>query len=489
MLPDQIEIELEPKQSTDRSGATYNPTLDDERKYSTVDLLKYVDDSNVLKRLSIQVSQATHLPVNTVFLMSLAVFASMAARQWCVLYPSGRRLPIGIYAVAEQPPGTGKTWCLSVFQQPFYDIHKSMRDSVLKKIKRFEARLTAKETLPDDEIDELAELRDFNARISVPVFVSNATPEGLEKALEPVKGFFGAVSSEQGLFGSLFGALYKNGEVAANNNDLILNGYDGGYISTLRVTRNGYHGHVVGGVACFAQDGSIERLFAASNGTGLAERFLCLVEPHMLGRRDHLNQSLIDASIENEYVALCRFFRNVLESPFDFYGLRKLVISQFGHEMIADYRNDIEPMLVDGGQMSHVALRGAASKINMQIMKLAAVLHLSSGFDEETEIGDRCLHSAIGIANDLLEANLSLCVDKGLQGSKAEFSAILALFEKDSRPRTERAIIQANVKKQPFKEFSGNKSDLVRSTLEEMVNQRILSRVIVNNAPGFMLAQ
>lgn len=302
-------------------------------------------------------------------------------------------------------------------------------------------------------------------------------------------GFFSAVSSEQGMFGSLFGGTYKTGEPAANNNELVLNAYDGGYVSSLRVTRNGYHGHVVGGVACFAQDGSIERLFSASNGTGLAERFLCLVEPHMLGQRDHARQGIIDSEIENEYADLCRFFEDVMENPVDFYGLESLVIGQRGHAMIAEYRNRIEPWLVDGGRLSHVSLRGAAGKINMQVMKIAAVLHLSCGHQQQTQINDDYVKAAIRIANALLEANLALCQDKGLQGAKAEFSAILSLFEKDQRPRIERAIIQANIKKKPFSEFSGNKSILVRETLSEMVDQRLLSRFIVDGKPFYQLAQ
>ena len=59
-------------------------------------------------------------------------------------------------------------------------------------------------------------------------------------------------------------------------------------------------------------------------------------------------------------------------------------------------------------------------------------------------------------------------------GVKAEFTAILSLFEKDQRPRTERIIIQSKSQKTPFKDFSGNKSNLIRETLQEMVKQGLL---------------
>lgn len=83
---------------------------------------------------------------------------------------------------------------------------------------------------------------------------------------------------------------------------------------------------------------------------------------------------------------------------------------------------------------------------------------------------------AIAISNEMLEANLKLCQDKGVLGCRAEFEAILRLFEENSRPRVERAIIQSRAKVSPFKDFSGNKSDKIRSTLNEMVVQGLLLR-------------
>jgi hypothetical protein len=49
-----------------------------------------------------------------------------------------------------------------------------------------------------------------------------------------------AVSSEQGLFNTLLGSCYGNDKTS--NNDLLLNGFDGGAMSSLRVTRSGYIG-------------------------------------------------------------------------------------------------------------------------------------------------------------------------------------------------------------------------------------------------------
>jgi hypothetical protein len=247
--------------------------------------------------------------------------------------------------------------------------------------------------------------------------------------------------------------------------------------------------HVVGGVACFAQQGSIETLLKVSNGTGLAERFLMLAEPHKLGMRDHTITAWHDQELSNEYINACQFIKGVIEKPREFDELSNLAISKNGFLKINEYRNQIERNLLDGGKFSHISLRGAVSKINMHIMKKAANLHLMDGGEYMPDIADRHVDSAINIADELLEANLKLCQDKGIIGMKSEFTAILSLFEKDQRPRTERNIIQTKNKALPFKDFTGNKSELIRSTLDEMVKQRVLIRACRDGKSLYQLSQ
>ena len=137
--------------------------------------------------------------------------------------------------------------------------------------------------------------------------------------------------------------------------------------------------------------------------------------------------------------------------------------------------DSIEKHLADGGKYSHISMRGAASKVNMQIMKIAANLFLLDGgyYIVET-IPIPTIKASINIANDLLEANLKLCMAKDIIGTRAEFTSILSLFERDSRPRSERRIITSKVSTQPFKEITGNKSDKIRETLDEMVLAKLL---------------
>lgn len=449
---------------------THNEVLDSDHHACKVGFLDLIDDNHLLKKMSIDIAKATGLPLHTVFLMGIGVFSSVACRKWKVNYKHGGSLPIGLYVVAEQPSGTGKSRCLNTFQNPFFMAEKKFKSD----------HCSIKNELEEE-------------RKIPPFFSTNSTPEALEETLSHTKGFFSAVSSEQGLFNTMLGLSYGDGK--ASNNDLLLNGFDGGYISSMRVKRQGYFGHVAGSAVMFAQSGGIEKLLIQSNGTGLSERFLLIAEKHGLGTRDFNNVHHIDESLLFRYSEICNeFCTGIIQEPKDFEFLNELEISEEGHQLIADYRNSIEEHLADGGRYSHVSLRGAASKIDMQIMKLAANLHLmddSLGFFKmNTMINVIYIKTAILIANAMIEANRTMCIDKGIIGVKAEYSSILSLFELNSKPRTEREIIQAKNKTIPFKDFTGNKSELIRTTVKGMVEEGILKETFtIDNIKMYSLAQ
>jgi hypothetical protein len=461
--------ELTPTPPIAKPATSHNAVLDNETHHCTVDFLKYIDDNHLLKKLALSISKATYLPAHTTFLAGLGVFSSIASRKYQVLYPDGTGLPVGMYVVAEQPSGTAKSRCLKTFQQPFFAAEKRLKrkaDAELGKLLAVD-----KKDLSDFEAKRIPELQRL---LKTTLFTTNATPEALEQSLAHSNGYFSAVSSEQGLFNTLLGSCY--GKDKTSNNDVLLNGFDGGYVSSARVTRSGYIGAVAGGAVMFAQQGGIETILKSSNGTGLAERFLFIAEPHNLGKRDFSQTELMDYELIKTYNELCEpLITSVLENPRDLEELASLMICNLGWKKIAQFRNRIEPLLADGGRYSHVALRGAASKIDMQIMKIAALLHLLDNFERNSmTIAVKHVEAAIAIAHAMMEANLKICTDKGIVGVKAEYMAILSLFENGNKPRTEREVIKVKVKSVPFKDFTGNKSDLIRKTLDDMVTDGVL---------------
>ena len=470
--------------NTDRPASTHNAILDDEQHHCTVDFLQFVDDNHILKQLALSIANATHLPVHTVFIMGLGVFASVACRWRRVNYLHGGTLPIGLYVIAEHPSGTAKSRTLTTFQKPFYAAEKRRK-------KTARARLITLSSIGKDSrtTEQALDIEALQRTLKSVLFTTNSTPEALEESLTNTAGYFSAVSSEQGLFNTMLGACYGDGR--ASNNDLLLNGFDAGNMSSKRVGREGYTGTVVGGTIMFAQPGSIESTLTKSDGTGLAERFLLIAEKHNLGNRDHTKTAIIDQELLKKYAAVCDVFTDdVLLQPIEYDELLSLKISDDGWQKIAEYRNSIEHHLADGGRYSHIAIRGAAAKIDMQIMKLSALLHLLENPSGNT-IDDKHVTSAIGIANALIEANLKLCKDKGIVGTTAEYKAILSLFENNQGSRTERNILQAKGQTKPFKDFTGNKSKLIRTTLNDMVADRVLQRAVnaKDGVTNYSLAQ
>lgn len=465
-----------------KQPVNYNATLDNEQLHCTVDFLQYLDDTHLLKQLAGDIAKATHLPEHTTFLTGLGIFSSIACRKYKIDYKNNGSLPIGLYVIAEQPSGTGKSRSNSLFQTPFNKAHYEYKKELKSKADAINKKKEKDRTEEDNAL-----LLQCNKK-QIPFFITNSTPEALEETLKYSNGFFSTVSSEQGLFNAMLGLCYGDGK--ASNNDLLLNGFDGGDISSIRVTRDGYSGKVVGSAVMFAQSGSIETILTKSNGTGLSERFLLLAEQHKLGERNHSIDLPIDKELLTKYNLLCeKLAKDILVNNKDCNDLISLKICDAGHQLIAEYRNTIELDLADGGKYSHISLRGAAGKINMQIMKIAANLHLLDSQQNET-IAIEYVRSSIDIANAMLEANLKLCIDKGIIGKKSEWVAIIGYFERNhDKTNSYRKINNCLRKQLPFKNLTGNKSAALRKALEEMIESQLITKTTVKKVDLYSLAQ
>lgn len=452
-------------------------------------LLKNVGDDQLIKRLSETLSIGIQLPESTAFLMGLAIFSSVATRKYSVAYEHGGSIPIGLYVVAEQPPAAAKTWLQAEFQKPFDNVDKEKRERWHDEMKRLNDSASSLQKQIDsaDDKSKLAELKSKLADVNVEhtelkanpiplLFITNTSPEALEMSLHKTGGFFSLVSSEQTLFDSLLGLIGGDSN-KQNNNEVVLNGFDAGKSGTLRVGREAYSGRAVGGVALFAQQGSIEKVFNASNGTGLSERFLMLSEPHLLGRRSHVDAPRINRTITDEYHKLATDIARVaLNKDNDSDDLAILTISEYGHRQINQFRDAIEEHLDDGGAYSvHQSLRGTAGKSNMQIMKIAANLHLLDGGAYENEISDKHVTSAIFIVRDLLTAMLGLCHDKELVGEKAEYSAIISYLSKKSKGAAVNEIVNSLKSTKPFKDMTSGKNEAIRNAIVGMKAEELLT--------------
>jgi hypothetical protein len=450
-------------------GNAINEVLDGSKTYKKLDLLRHVPNDHAFKQLSMNVAEVCDLPPSTVFLMGVGVYSGATMLKYSVAYEDGETLPIGVNVAAEQPSGTSKSRAMKVFQKPFR-----------KTLKQLLKETEAEQRLIKNNPEQLEVVNEKHAKLTAFMPITDATSESLDGKAIATGGFVALASSEQGLFNSLLGLSYGDSK-KANNNDFLLNAYDGGFINSARAGRKGYTGDVVGSIVMFAQDGGIANVIASSKGTGVSGRFLCIAEPNLLGFRDHSKHQSMNKNLLSEYEKCCEFAKSAyLEAnleTLDMFGTLRIKNSDWSK--IYAYQNEIEPFLKDGGKFSHNELRGAVNKVKSQIMKVAANLYISSGAEIGTyggEIESQYIDAAIGIVSDLLNGLHSICITKGIIGICAEFESILRMFE-HKRPHdtiTNRQIKQSRSTVEPFKNYAGNKSAAIQSALDEMVNQGLL---------------
>lgn len=421
--------------------------------------------------LAESVASAAQFPINTAILVTLGVASAIVSARYCVLYQDGSRLASGLYVCAEQPPASAKSRVLNAVLDPI--------QVAVRALNQHWAKLAE------------AEVEDEQALRSLKMFLTNATPEAVEETmLRPNNGFFTLASAEQSLPQILLGC---GGRDKPNDNDLVLKGFAGEWHSSARITRSGYDGIIHGAIVMLAQEGTTETVLGQSNGQGIAERFLMISEPSMVGKRDFRKQvPTRNAYLDRYGLASERILDGVKAAlSSNLQELYSLDISPSGWNAIANYRQDLEPQLADGCRLSHNILRGAAGKVDMQIMKLAVVLHVMEqsmlGRSVGAEIDLKWVRVAIDLADQMLTNLVSLLKQKGEIGVLAERDAILNVM-KPGIVKTERQLIQSRSKVVPFGKMSGSKSEHVRAALARCVaNGDLLMALDAKNKPLYRL--
>lgn len=319
--------------------------------------------STQIGMLAHQRAEFLQFPKDSATLTALGIVSAVVSMRYGVCFEGGSCIPTGLYVVTEQPPATGKSSLLYQFEMPIAKAINAMNAATAK----------ANEL----SVDENMELPHYSA------FITDATPEALESILKGNGGHFSMASTEQGIVNTVLGATYgDSASKKKTNKDLVLKGYSGEWHSSIRTTRKGYSGNVYGSVTVLAQEGTIDTILEQSDGTGVAERFLMLAEPTLLGHRDHLTrkqkpddelvlryQTAVEKLVD-EYKA------ELLNKKAGFDNLQQLHIPDACWDALNREKQKLEHMMKDGGKYSHSLLRGAAGKFDQRVMKIAAVLHV-----------------------------------------------------------------------------------------------------------------
>lgn len=192
--------------------------------------------------VALDIGAVVKMPRDTAIMTMLGVVSAAVSMLYRTEYQHGGKIPVGLYVACEQPPSTGKSGLVSMMQAPLFEALKGLRE----------------------------------AHIPFTGFLTDTTPEAMESTLSNAGGLFMLASTEQTLINSLLGLSYKENS-SHNNNSLILEGYSGDWHSSARITRKGYVGNVHGAITLISQNGTIDKILSSSNGTGISERFFCLL--------------------------------------------------------------------------------------------------------------------------------------------------------------------------------------------------------------------
>ena len=429
-------------------------------KAHTLNLLKHLPDGH-FKQYVGDVAQMCSINPSTTMLVGIGIVSSVSSRAFAIQYPNGDLLPSGEYVIGGGVPGDGKSRALKAFQHPIFQAHKKAVQDWHKREAEFKE-------------DPENEGKKFKEPYPTRIFVTDSTVEALEPILAESGGNFSLVSAEQAVINTLIGASY-GGEGRKNNNDLPLKGFNGEYHSSSRssVGRKTYTGNVVGSITCFAQPAAIETILAKSENTGMAERFLMINEPTKQGTRDHTRQHYPQEYSQNVYNRIVGAVAKVaIEQPQDFEDLPAYRIAASDWHKIYLFRNEIEPHLADGGKYSTATMRGIAAKVDMHIMKLAALLACL----HECPIGlidSRFVDAAIGVMKDMLDYTLSLLFTIGVIGFDAEEGVIIDYLG-NRKGATRRQVQEAKAKVKPFKE-SQSPYAAIGGTIDRLIQKGVVS--------------
>lgn len=403
---------------------------------------------HLLIRMGIEMARVTEMPEASCVLIGLGLFSGIASAAYCTSYRDGSRLPLGLYTVAEQPPGTGKSRLIDKFVSPW---------------KKHVADINIVRPVPDDEAP----------RNQLLFPLSDTTPEGLENNMQKAdSGHFFIQSAEQGAIKLLFGDKLDG---RSKNFDVPLKGFNGEFHASARVTRMGIAQDVFGTITVFAQGGSIRTILNNTDGEGLAERFLYVSEPSNLGHRTH-NEHTLPADIEEKYLRAVQGVADVcktLEKLGNKDALQCLTLNPQAHERIRQMKIRFEPKQAMYNRQGVAVMNSIVAKADMQVMKLATLLHvafyLSEGQPPNDEVSEQCVVAAIELVEALLDHIEQVMIGEDEAGTDLAHSAIRRWLSKHHKGAILR-VIQDNLKRtKPFMSMEQPRT-AISQAIEEMIS-------------------
>lgn len=396
----------------------------------------------VVGRLAMVVSDKLEFPEVSAFLALLASASSAVSCAYATQYKSRTAVALGLYAVIEQPPATQKSYLLSIGGNAYAMAMGQHNKKIAAKHRENKER--------DVEKDDF-----LRYGFSV---TTDATSAALDRGLaNSSEGRFVVASAEQSALSSLF----PESGTFSSNNELLLKGYPGEYVNGMRGGREAFSGVVQGSIILIAQPGSSKRVLMASNNTGLAERFMFLSEPTMLGGRELKGEypTHHDTSPFENACAKCveiyseRIFEiagRAERETLDPQNLEKVIPSESGYQMILNERRVDELGLGLMNEQGELVRASWLGKYETHVIKVAGVLYviecLANGTRPGERIPDKFIAMSMEFVGLLAEHLTEILTLAGESGIEVEEDCFVEVLSQRALSRRE-AILKAKNRK------------------------------------------
>lgn len=446
--PKVVGEEVEAPKPTAQPKKSKKPAKDHEiRHRETLDSFWEVPDSirgTLLGKLAGSVSEAYEFPEFSTFMTFLGAASCAVMCAYSTSYGDGDRVNPGLYVVVEQPPATGKSRILGVL------------------ISEYSKCITAHNRKVGAKNREIAE-----RGIEIPCmpasfgYTTEPTAAAMDGAMAKlIDGRFVVASSEQ----SAFKMLFPQGKAFASTNELLLKGWPGEEVITIRGSRQAFGGKASGAVVLIAQDGSARTILGESEGTGLAERFFFVCEPSLLGSRLHLGNSpdhTLTLQVKNAIKRCVRMHSDLAFERWNSGVYEQMTLDDLptiqptkeGYEFLINIRRKNEPIIAALNESGDKVAAGWLGKAETQVLKVATILHvidcLGAGCTVPQRIPMNLLHAAFDLTEVMRSHFLEMLSDNGDSGVSAEEDAIVDVLT--LKPMVRRQLMLKLKNRAPFR--------------------------------------
>lgn len=459
-------------------------------------------EPSIIALLADDVAKATQFPRNTAYLHALGVFSCATVMNFQVQrYDS--IMPTGLYTVGGEGSGAGKSRIHRAFMGPVIDALKSREASLERKhyttTKKIKDITDSLEKEKNDSVlqEKLHQRRDLMRELEnfppVDAPLKSATPESAIVEAGKQYGLLNISSDEAEAINTMLDLAYKDTKKTPANNGFLTAAFDGDYYTEARVGRGKTSMKVRGAFAVMAQRELIETLIrAGESGRGVSERFLIVKEKGMVGYRDKRANREVRADYVEAYKQLCV---NVCQ-----FEMRTGQLIKYGAEcagIIEDIECEIEPLLRPGATYGSEQLRGAASKLTQQALKIAANIHIAQHWSGKRarpnyEMDPATLIKGFSIARQMLESQRQLIdvySSKSAAKPAIELAALLVGYARNGDKHVKFSRITSSVNKRDWYIRADDKAEFIINMLRrcEALNFCYIKEVGANKSKWVVL--